>query len=106
MCESRRNNKEERERERERERNISGIKVNFVWLESPLVRMSMVLNGLLHLEFVTGWRAGLRCMISYQKIDLCITLRFDSCILALYIWVFFLERKVKKLQNFCKCASL
>lgn len=47
-------------------------------LESPFVRMSgfwsAVLNGLFSLlEFVKEWRGGLMCIISYHKIDFCVT---------------------------------
>ncbi len=46
-------------------------------LEPLLARMSgmwsVVPNGFYFLEFVKGWKGGLRCMISYHKIDFCIT---------------------------------
>ena len=73
------------------------------------------------LEFVKGWRGGLRCMISYHKIDnwitkpWCIstTLRSDSYISHLVYLLNIIKIKIKKgapkstpRAHFCKCILL
>lgn len=73
--------KQRREREWSKEKKWQrreGRERKFVLLESPFVRMSgfwsAVLNGLFFLlEFVKEWRGGLMCIISYHKIDFCVT---------------------------------